>query len=129
LDPEALQQAVCNIDNLEVEMDLVYADVNCEEFCMRKMFDTVIMNPPFGTRVKGADVAFLESALKCTKHAVYSLHKTSTRQFLEKKAKEWGTSFQVVAELRFDIPKMYKFHRKESADVQVDLVRLCKHDS
>ena len=33
-------------------------------------------------------------------HAVYSLHKTSTRDHILKKAKEWGVECEVVAELR-----------------------------
>lgn len=43
-----------------------------------KDFDTVLMNPPFGTRNNGIDTAFV---LKGMQHAsvVYSLHKTSTR--------------------------------------------------
>ena len=42
--------------------------------------DTVVMNPPFGTRKKGADMGFLRAALGVAKRAVYSLHKTSTRR-------------------------------------------------
>eukprot|EP00249_Psilotum_nudum_P007254 c20431_g2_i2 orf=138-572(+) len=67
--------------------------------------DTVVMNPPFGTRRKGADMDFLSSALKIAETAVYSLHKTSTR------------------ELRFDLPALYKFHKKREVDIFVDLWR------
>jgi hypothetical protein len=43
-------------------------------------FDTVVMNPPFGTRRGGgADVAFLQAAVLAASGAVYSLHKSSTR--------------------------------------------------
>jgi len=48
--------------------------------------DTVVMNPPFGTRQKGADMGFLRAALSIAKTAVYSLHKTSTRAHIEKHA-------------------------------------------
>jgi hypothetical protein len=44
------------------------------------------MNPPFGTRKKGADMGFLRAALHVAKRAVYSLHKTSTRAHIEKHA-------------------------------------------
>lgn len=38
------------------------------------------MNPPFGTKNnEGIDMKFLETALKLSNNAVYSLHKTSTR--------------------------------------------------
>lgn len=44
------------------------------------LFDTVILNPPFGTKIKGADMQFLKIATELTSNAVYSLHKTSTRE-------------------------------------------------
>jgi 16S rRNA G966 N2-methylase RsmD len=42
--------------------------------------DTVILNPPFGTRNKGMDMIFLKKAIEMANGAVYSLHKTSTRE-------------------------------------------------
>ena len=66
---------------------------------------------------------FLDTALK-NADVVYSLHKTSTRAYLMEKAKrEFQCSVEVVAELKFDIPKAYKFHKKESHDILVDLLR------
>merc|ERR1719220_2651268 len=49
--------------------------------------ETVLMNPPFGTKNKGIDVAFLKAALSFQPNAIYSLHKSSTRDFLVKKLK------------------------------------------
>jgi predicted RNA methylase len=86
--------------------------------------DTVVMNPPFGTRNKGVDVLFLEQALSLRPRAIYSLHKTSTREFLLNKARsEWGLHAEVLAEMRFDVPNMYKFHKKKSKDIAVDFLR------
>ena len=42
------------------------------------------MNPPFGTRRKGADLAFLRAALRLARGSVYSLHKSSTRAHVQK---------------------------------------------
>ena len=47
-------------------------------------------------------------------------------QHLAKKAKEWGVELWVMAQLRFDIPATYKFHKRRSVDVEVDLIRLKK---
>ena len=44
------------------------------------IIDTVIMNPPFGTRVTSADMVFLKTAYDVATTSVYSLHKTSTRE-------------------------------------------------
>ena len=37
---------------------------------------------------------------------------------------KWGLNAEVVAEMRFDIPNMYKFHKQKSVDVEVDLIRI-----
>lgn len=45
-----------------------------------KAFDTVVMNPPFGTKHNaGMDMRFLDVGTRLATGAVYSLHKTSTR--------------------------------------------------
>jgi predicted RNA methylase len=88
--------------------------------------DTVITNPPFGTKPgnAGIDVTFLRSAIRLARRAVYSFHKTSTREYLIKTVEGWGYEVSVVAEMKFDIPKMYKFHAKDNVDVFVDLIRV-----
>ena len=87
--------------------------------------DTVLTNPPFGTKQNaGIDVTFLRAATRMARRSVYSFHKTSTRTFLVKKIKEWGYDAEVVAQMRYDIPKMYQFHTKDSVDVEVDLIRV-----
>lgn len=90
--------------------------------------DTVLTNPPFGTKSDngGIDVQFLWTATRLASRAVYSFHKRSTRPFLLKLIKEdWGyTDVQVAAEMEFDIPQMYRFHNEKNKDVQVDLLRI-----
>ncbi|CAB9529119.1 methyltransferase like 5 [Seminavis robusta] len=87
--------------------------------------DTVVTNPPFGTKHNaGMDLQFLQTAIRLARRAVYSFHKTSTRPFLVKTCQSWGLQVQVVAEMKFDIPQMYKFHKQKSMDVQVDLLRI-----
>ena len=44
-------------------------------------------------------------------------------QYIEKKAAEWGVGMEMVAELRFDLPATYKFHKQKSVDIEVDLIR------
>jgi predicted RNA methylase len=105
------------------------AKVSAEELIPigRGAFDLVLMNPPFGTQQhsNGIDMRFLRAGLAmCTADgAVYSLNKTSTRAYIAKTAAAWGVSSRVVAELQFEIPKMYKHHKHESLDVAVDFWR------
>lgn len=87
--------------------------------------DTVLTNPPFGTKHNaGINVRFLKAATRLARRAVYSFHKTTTRDYLLRKVSEWGYEARVVAELKFDLPQAYKFHTKKSVDIQVDLIRI-----
>lgn len=49
-------------------------------------------------------------------------------QHIEKKAAEWEVSMEVMAELRFDLPATYRFHKQKSVDIEVDLIRF-SHES
>lgn len=64
--------------------------------------DTVITNPPFGTKENaGMDIQFLRAAIRVARRAVYSFHKTSTRAYLLKTlGEEWGLEVKVVAEMK-----------------------------
>jgi len=69
-------------------------------------------------------VTFLRTAVRLAKRSVYSFHKSSTIQYLIKTVQSWGYEVDVVAEMKFDIPKLYKFHSKDNVDVDVDLIRV-----
>ena len=89
---------------------------------------TILMNPPFGTKNNaGIDVSFLKAGLSLVQsnplRAIYSMHKTSTREYLKKKAETWKCSFTVIAEMKFDLPAKYDFHKKDNVTIQVDLLR------
>lgn len=66
---------------------------------------------------------FLEVATRLSNNTVYSLHKSSTRDYVLSRAAQLGAQGTVVAELRYDLPKAYKFHKKASVDIHVDFVR------
>lgn len=90
-----------------------------------KMVDTVITNPPFGTKNnEGIDVQFLKTSIRLARRSVYSFHKSSTRPYLLKLIHSWGLNVEVVAEMKFDIQNMYKFHKEKVKDVEVDLIRV-----
>ncbi|KAK6151817.1 hypothetical protein DH2020_014452 [Rehmannia glutinosa] len=124
IDAESIEIASSNADELEVDMDFIHCNIRNLRLSDRTI-DTVVMNPPFGTRKKGADMDFLSVALKVASQAVYSLHKTSTRDHIKRTAlREYNaSSAEVLCELRFDVPQLYKFHKKKEVDVAVDLWR------
>lgn len=126
LDSDAIKTFLDNASLFDYEGEIVQANVL--EFKSNFLFDTVIMNPPFGTKNNaGIDVEFLEKALEITDKEngiVYSMHKTSTRSFLSKQVEKWNATMQVVAEMSFTIPKQFKFHRENSVNIMVDLIKI-----
>lgn len=92
-----------------------------------KCVDTVITNPPFGTKNNvGIDIQFLLTACRLARHAVYSFHKSSTRIMIINTIQlyypQWN--IQVIAQMKFDIPKMYSFHKDNNKVIEVDLIRI-----
>jgi len=128
IDQDALEQFQGNIEDFDIDnIDLINADIDALGEGWENKFDTVIMNPPFGTKHnKGLDMKFLQTGLKMATRSVYSLHKTATRDHILKKAADLGVSASVLAELRYDLPNTYKHHKKSSVDINVDFIRFSK---
>eukprot|EP00088_Acartia_fossae_P039577 TRINITY_DN41205_c0_g1_i1.p1 TRINITY_DN41205_c0_g1~~TRINITY_DN41205_c0_g1_i1.p1 ORF type:complete len:211 (+),score=64.29 TRINITY_DN41205_c0_g1_i1:359-991(+) len=125
IDTDALDTCQQNLEAFDIDnVDLVQSSVLAADNLLREKVEVVVMNPPFGTKHnKGLDMIFLEQGIKLATRAVYSLHKTSTREHVLKKGESWGTKPQVLAELRYDLPATYKHHKKSSVDIQVDFIR------
>ncbi|KAL8128703.1 LOW QUALITY PROTEIN: hypothetical protein V2J09_017858 [Rumex salicifolius] len=124
VDPDSVEIASANAEDLELDVTFVQCDIR--ELRLRgKAIDTVVMNPPFGTWKKGADMDFLSIALQVASGAVYSLHKTTTRDYIKRAAiRDFSAiSAEVLCELRYDVPQLYKFHKKKEVDIAVDLWR------
>lgn len=81
IDEEAINIFKTNVNEMEIEnIDIVQCNVNMMENNVQQKFDTVILNPPFGTKNNaGMDMKFLQAAISMTNGTIYSLHKTSTR--------------------------------------------------
>ena len=125
IDEDVLEIARKNADSIGADVEFVCEDI--ADFTSK--CDTVVQNPPFGMRGdRNADRAFLRKALECG-NKIYSLHrggyegeKTSkTRQFLESFIESNGGHVVAVKEFKFDIPYMFKFHKKPKVSYSVDL--------
>ena len=134
IDPEALDQMRQNMELLEMEeadgLEVINANVLTLPSWYRERFDTVVLNPPFGTKDNaGIDVAFLQVAQQMIREegAIYSMHKSSTREHLTRKGVAWGLEVHVLAQLKFEILQQFKFHKKERVYVDVDLIRFFKN--
>lgn len=69
--------------NANVINSLLVSDQNAERSSQSSDLATVIMNPPFGTKIKHADKMFLEAAMNRA-GIIYTMHKTTTKNFIYK---------------------------------------------
>jgi len=86
-------------------------------------YDTVIMNPPYGTRSPHLDVRFLERAFELAPVS-YSIHKSSTREYLKGVIAKKNRRVDVVRSMSLSIPHLFPLHNKKWNNVQVDLYRI-----
>jgi predicted RNA methylase len=124
VDEQALALARQNAQMTEVQVEWVQSDI---EEIMGK-FDSVIMNPPYGTRKIHADTRFLERAFQLAP-VVYSIHKSATREFLLQFVTRLGSQVDQVRSMRMTIPHLFGFHEKKRATVEVDLYRMVRKAS
>ena len=93
-------------------------------------FDTLIQNPPFGSQEKGkrhADRKFMEFAVSSA-DVIYSFHMKNTEEFVIDFYRELGADVTHKLVYKFPIPKIYDFHKDESRDVKVVVLRIENFD-
>ncbi|MEM2896191.1 MAG: METTL5 family protein [Candidatus Bathyarchaeia archaeon] len=123
IDPKAIEIAKKTAKEFQIRINLIIGDLEC----IHDDFDTVLMNPPFGSWKRGADMIFLKKAIEVSKVA-YSLHKRSkrSREYILKKTKEFGAKIDKVYELEMLIPWMFNFHKRKKYLIEVDLYRVLR---
>lgn len=126
LDENVLEIARDNIRNSEID-DSCIELIQCDALRVPlhdKICDVVIMNPPFGTKGnKGIDVAFLKAGMNLAREAIYSLHKSATRNYLLKKGSDLGMRTEILGQFSYDLPPTYARHTKLKKTIDVDLIR------
>ena len=103
--------------------DWVLGEVPSLEF--RETIDTVVSNPPFGVKKRGADLVFLRKALSIAR-VTYSIHLAGekNRQFLTRNVEKLGGIVTQVETFEFPIRRLFEFHRKEKHMTKVNLYRI-----
>jgi len=128
LDDDAVKIAEENLEKVRAEG---YIESNESALIVRNIMefkglgDVVIQNPPFGTRDTHADRDFLDKAFEIA-HVVYSIHKTSTGQFIEKHAEKNGFTVTHRWNYEFPLKRLYAYHTKEIHRIQATAFRLEK---
>lgn len=88
--------------------------------------DCVIENPPFGTKIKHADKEFLEQAFVIAP-VVYSVHKTSTRSFIDAISRDFGYKVQQSFPYRYRLKNTMSFHQKSQTYIEVSCYLLIRN--
>ncbi len=117
VDVQALALARENAETAEVEVGWVQSDIEK----IKGKFDSVIMNPPYGTRTCHADTRFLERAFQLAP-IIYSIHKSAF-------VKSSDRQVDHVRSMKMEIPHLFEFHEKKRATVEIDLYRITRKPS
>ena len=87
--------------------------------------DTIIQNPPFGTKKRKMDTKFLKKAFEIG-NVVYSLHKKGNYDFIRNFALENGFELVEMEDLNFPIKAMFEVHKKRKVVIEVELYRFMR---
>lgn len=104
-------------------------DFICSDICdLENDFDvdTIFQNSPFGSQKnakKGADLKFISKAVELSPKVLYSFHMASTEEFLISYFEKNDLEITHIFRYNFPIPKIYEFHTRESANVEVIVIR------
>lgn len=120
VDLESLQIAQASSKRLGINVDWLLSDIASS---LHGMFDTVLMNPPFGTKRRHMDLAFLRAALTIGRN-IYTIHKSSTISFISRWLKEHNIDFEMLMETSIPIEHRFVFHTRKRYFVKVHVIRI-----
>ncbi|MBY8997027.1 MAG: 50S ribosomal protein L11 methyltransferase [Candidatus Thorarchaeota archaeon] len=123
---KALKASQMNSRLLGIEdtVDWVLGDVTSFHLCCP--IDTVVSNPPFGVKNRGADLRFLKTAISIA-DVIYSMHLAGdkNRVFLSNEIEKLGATVTQLETFQFPIGRLFEYHKKPKHLVDVDLYRIC----
>lgn len=120
IDEEALKIARSNAEKLGCD-NIEF--VKCDVRDVSEKFDTVFMNPPFGSQNKHADTPFLNKSMEIA-DSVYSIHMACTLDYIDKTASDAGRKLAHYRIYKYDIPHTFSFHSKTKKSVDVVAVNI-----
>jgi putative methylase len=125
VDPKAIKTAKENarLANVERKVQWIISSLDA----LNGKFNTILQNPPFGVRRKGADRNFIKKALEIG-NTIYSLHKSGkeNREFIKKLVEKHKGVVTDLFQMELAIPKTFAFHEEKAHIVKVDLYRIVK---
>ena len=126
-DAGAMKICIDNYEKIKQEYEIGAAEFIIEDISLFDgEVDIVVQNPPFGTKDLHADKRFLEKAFSVAP-IVYSMHKATTKKFVEAICRDHGFHITDYWEFQFPIKAAFKFHEKPVVKVDVGLWRMKKN--
>lgn len=123
-DKKALEICIHNYEIVKKEYEIGEAEFVHEDISLFDAeVDIVVQNPPFGTKEKHVDKKFLEKAFSVAP-LVYSMHKISTKIFVEALSHDFGFKITDYWEFEFPLKAAFKFHQKPIKKIDVGLWRM-----
>ena len=119
IDARALELARENAKTAGVKVEWIQSTIDDVD----GTYETVIMNPPYGTRTVHADTQFLDKAFQLAP-VTYSIHKASTRTFLARYVHKSNRRIAEARTMSMKIPHLYSFHTRRWKSIEVDLCRI-----
>ncbi len=89
----------------------------------REPFDTVLMNPPFGSQTRHADLPFFEVAL-AQGRVVYAFLNAKSEAFVQRRIESNGGRVTDRIAYTFPTRHTFPFHREALRNVDVVLYRI-----
>lgn len=136
IESDSLAMEICK-ENVNENKDSMNGLGNEESECLSEYFlgdvsefnkdvDTVIMNPPFGVKSEHSDRKFLEKAFEIS-GVVYSFHKSETKEFIERFAKQKNFMIDQVIDFEWPLKASMGFHKKKIEKINVSCFRFVKN--
>ncbi|MBN2142153.1 methyltransferase [Candidatus Woesearchaeota archaeon] len=127
IDAEALSVAKENQALIEQQNSLkLDADFRvCDVRAFDEHVDTVIMNPPFGTKNENADTLFLEKAMEAAE-VIYTFHKASTKEYVDAFVRNHGFAITDYWEFDWPLRNTMAHHVKRIEKIKVGAWRIVK---
>ena len=92
------------------DLDIKWVSMAIEN--VSESYDTVLMNPPFGSQRPGADAIFLEKALNVSSN-IWTIHMAETKEFIQRLVK--ANSGEIISAYEFDflLNNTMPFHTRD----------------
>ena len=108
IDEDALK--IAKDYSIRENLDIKWINLAIEN--IEETFETVLMNPPFGSQRPGADRSFLKKALEIARN-IWTIHLAETRDFIESFVKQNSGNIISAYEFDFKIKRSMDFHSRD----------------